>query len=257
MTRRYRPVAVWPRASLFQHEMSLGDGIVISWITGASFASLLTPSAGSGAPGPGDSKSWEPDLDDPGRTLMEPSYAAGCAGAIPVTFNAVTEPAHMGWTGYQAWFTFTALEGDLLTLGTLPARDGEDTDTFLALVADDCRTFLSEDDDDGPGRHGLIYRLAAPYTGQYFLQVRGYRPEERGSYRAYFTRSKATTILINDRCEGAVALPRCREIAIHGDLRNAESPCMLCGTADRITGMEEMSPSRAARRTCRQQGSWR
>ncbi|MCA9730073.1 MAG: PPC domain-containing protein [Candidatus Eisenbacteria bacterium] len=190
-------------------------------VTTLVLTSLAGPSGA--APGVSEPKAWQPDLGSPGWIPMQASYAGGCVGALPVVFDSVTDPATISAAAYQAWYTFEATAGDVLTFGTAPVRPEEDTDTFLTLIADDCGTIVAENDDDGPGRHALIYRVAAPYTGRYYVRVRGFSSTDRGRYRAYFMRTKSRTVLFNDVCEGAVALPRCEEQRITGDLAKAEN----------------------------------
>lgn len=90
---------------------------------------------------------------------------------------------HAGLTaGDQDWVCFSANAGDLLTLGTT-AEGTSTTDTHITLYRDDCVTVLILDDDSGPGFFSLISNYVAPYTGNYYLKIRGFSTTTTGLYR--------------------------------------------------------------------------
>lgn len=84
--------------------------------------------------------------------------------------------------GDHDWYAFNANAGDVLTLGT--DADGTPTvDTYIHLMASDCTTQLAFNDDGGPGLYSLISNFVAPYTGSYYLHVRGFSSTSAGLYK--------------------------------------------------------------------------
>ncbi len=90
---------------------------------------------------------------------------------------------HAGLTaGDQDWVTIFAGAGDLITLAT-DSEAGSTTDTYLELYRDDCTTLLAFNDDGGPGLFSLISNFPAPYTGAYYVKVRGFSATTSGLYK--------------------------------------------------------------------------
>jgi subtilisin-like proprotein convertase family protein len=83
--------------------------------------------------------------------------------------------------GDQDWICFPCNAGDLITVGT-DTDGGASTDTYLELYADDCSTQLTFNDDGGPGLFSLILDFPAPYTGNYYVKVRGFSTTTQGPY---------------------------------------------------------------------------
>jgi subtilisin-like proprotein convertase family protein len=80
----------------------------------------------------------------------------------------------------QDWVTFTCNAGDRLTIGTDADGALPTVDTVIELYDDTC-SFLTSDDDGGPGLYSLI-EFDAPYTGTYNLLVRGFSGASLGNY---------------------------------------------------------------------------
>ena len=72
------------------------------------------------------------------------------------------------------WICFSATAGDEITIGTDEDLGLPTVDTVIELYSDDCVTLLTSNDDGGPGLYSLIADFPAPYTGDYYLLIRGY-----------------------------------------------------------------------------------
>ncbi|NNE09325.1 MAG: hypothetical protein HKN20_12260, partial [Gemmatimonadetes bacterium] len=80
------------------------------------------------------------------------------------------------------WISFECTEGGFITIGT-DADPGLPTgDTVIELYEDDCTTFLTSNDDGGPGLYSLISAYVAPYTGTYHLKIRGFSSSSTANY---------------------------------------------------------------------------
>lgn len=103
-----------------------------------------------------------------------------CPGEPYVMGNVVHAALNPG--GDLDWFAFNGPAGGILTIGT--DADGTPTaDTYISLYRDDCTTVLINDDDSGPGLFSLISNYALPYSGTYYLKVRGFSTSTVGLYK--------------------------------------------------------------------------
>jgi subtilisin-like proprotein convertase family protein len=112
----------------------------------------------------------------------EPNNTCGEADAY-----TLGDVYHAGLTpGDQDWISFSANQNDVITAAT-DADQGSTTDTYLELYASDCTTQLAFNDDGGPGLFSLITDFKAPYTGTFYLKIRGFSSTTQGLYIAIVT----------------------------------------------------------------------
>lgn len=141
----------------------------------------------------------------------------------------------------EDWVSFTASARDLITIAT--ASDTVDllpgTDTILHLFAADGATVLALGDDSPGSVYSTIAGFEAPYTGLYYVRVRGFDGAE-GRYRLDVSCVPAAEPPVNDRCEGALPIASSVvPIALSGSTRHANDDFDLCPgqtTCDGCTG---------------------
>ena len=148
---------------------------------------------------------------------------------------ALANPYTMGDT-FHGWITpaydydfieFTGNMGDALTIGTDEDDPTDLVDTYIELYDDTC-AMLTYDDDGGPGAYSLISAYTLPYTGTYFLNIRGYS-SSTGSYLCIGSLGVAPTPPDNDTCAMAIAngyfiTPGPFSLAGDNTLANADYP---------------------------------
>jgi hypothetical protein len=173
-------------------------------------------------------------------TLMEwlgqPATLADVYEEEPNNDCSTANPYIMGDTfhgeitsGDYDFISFDGNAGDALTIGTDYDGSLPSVDTYIELWDDTCGTMLTYDDDGGPGAYSLISGYVLPYTGTYYLNIRGYSSSSIGNYICIGELGTAPTPPENDTCDMAVAngyfiVPG--PIALSGDntLANADYP---------------------------------
>lgn len=151
----------------------------------APVALLLCAGAALAAVQSGPEKPWSimnlPEFSAPLADVNETEPNGTCAQAEAYAYANVYH-GQISPGGDQDWVTFSANAGDVLTLGT--DADGTPTvDTFIELISSNCTTLLTSDDDAGPGAYSLISNFSAPYTGVYYLKIRGFNATSQGRYK--------------------------------------------------------------------------
>jgi subtilisin-like proprotein convertase family protein len=129
-------------------------------------------------------KPWSiSDLPELSATLADVNETEPLNDTCPGEPYTLMDVYHASLTpGDQDWVSFSCTVGDLMTLAT--DADGTPTaDTYLELYANDCSTLLAWDDDGGPGLFSLISNFPAPYTGSYYLKIRGFSGTTQGLYK--------------------------------------------------------------------------
>jgi subtilisin-like proprotein convertase family protein len=147
-------------------------------------ALLLGVAAAYASPSAELEKNWTlSDLPEFNVTLADVNETEPINNTCPGEAYALGDVYHAQLTaGDQDWVAFSAIAGYALTLGT--DADGTPTaDTVIELYQSDCTTLLTSDDDGGPGTFSLISAYAAPYTGTYYLKIRGYGATTAGYYK--------------------------------------------------------------------------
>jgi hypothetical protein len=144
-----------------------------------------------------------------------------CGQAQQMACGDVVNPAYLDVNDLD-WYSWNMNAGDQVTCGTDAVYGGDNTDTYIELFAGDCTTLLAQDDDGGPGFYSLISNFAAPYTGTYFLKVRGYTCLNTGPYKFYIN-CIAPPPAGNDLCSGAIEIPRGSSGSLNGDTSNAQN----------------------------------
>ena len=125
------------------------------------------------------------------------------------------------------WVALTANANDLITVET--AADGPpETDTVISLIAMDGTTILATNDDafDGTTPFSRIADFPAPYSGLYYVRIRGLGGAE-GPYRANVLCAPPPPVPANDRCLGAIEIA-CGPIALSGTTVSALDDYDLC-----------------------------
>ena len=150
----------------------------------------------------------------------DPGCNDTCTTAQGMAIDDLINPAYLD-AGNLDWYTWEANAGDCLNMGTDAYIPGDCTDTYIELYASDCTTLLAGDDDSGPCLYSLIQNFTAPYTGRYNLKVRGYSGSSYGEYLFFVSRCGGG--LPNDRCEGAIDIPRCSAGTVNGDTYGARN----------------------------------
>lgn len=97
--------------------------------------------------------------------------------ALDDVYHAAINPG-----GDEDWVCFQCNAGDEMTLGTDADGGLPTVDTYIELYDNTCSGLLAEDDDGGPGLFSLIDGYVAPYTGSYYLKVRGFSSSSVGNY---------------------------------------------------------------------------
>jgi subtilisin-like proprotein convertase family protein len=87
-------------------------------------------------------------------------------------------------SGDNDWICFQCNLGDVITAGTDADPGLPTVDTFIELWDNTCGNSLISNDDGGPGLYSLIDGFVAPYTGAYYLQIRGFSSSSVGNYIA-------------------------------------------------------------------------
>ncbi len=122
--------------------------------------------------------------------------AAGAASAGNIPEQEPNQPCGQGQTiqcgnlvapaqlqpGDEDWYSFFGNQGEIVTVVTEPLNGGDNTNTFLELVADDCLGGLAQDDNSGNGNYAVIDGFILPYTGEFHVLVRGAGPADQGPY---------------------------------------------------------------------------
>lgn len=148
-------------------------------------AILALAASAFGAPSSEVEKDWSfanlPEFSNPLADVNETEpLNNACPGepySLGDTYHAQISPA-----GDNDWIAFSTTQGFLITVGT--DADGTPTaDTYIHLMRDDCTTQLAGDDDSGPGLFSLISNFPAPYTGTYYVRVRGFSATTTGRYK--------------------------------------------------------------------------
>lgn len=165
-------------------------------------------------------KDWVYPLDWARDTYPEAEPNNTCAQAQGTVCGDVVDPAQLT-VADRDWYSFSVNAGIPITVGTDAASGGLPTvDTYIDLIASDCTTVLASDDDSGPGLFSLIQNFNAPYTGIYYLRVRGYTDNSTGYYKAFFNCTPPPPPPENDRCEGAINIP-CGTGSLQGNVAQA------------------------------------
>ena len=127
--------------------------------------------------------------------------------------------AYMG-AGDIDYFTFYADAGAVITVGTDAGPAPDAYDTQLTLYNADCTEELAFNDDGGPGYFSLINGFVAEYSGFYVAMVNPYpySPPYEGNYILFVTCETPQEPPVNNTCDGAIAIERCTEGTIEGDL---------------------------------------
>lgn len=86
--------------------------------------------------------------------------------------------------GDNDWICFVCDEGDEITAGTDADGGLPTVDTFIELWDQSCGVMLASNDDGGPGLFSLIDGFVAPYSGSYYLKIRGFSSSSTGNYVA-------------------------------------------------------------------------
>jgi len=123
-----------------------------------------------------------PQLPVPLADVNESEPNGTCATADPYALGDVYHGA-LSPAGDQDWISFSANQNDEITAAT-DTDQGSTTDTYIELYASDCTTQLAFNDDGGPGLFSLIADFKAPYTGTYYLKIRGFSSTTVGLYIA-------------------------------------------------------------------------
>lgn len=122
-------------------------------------------------------KPWSiTDLPQINQTLADVNETEplndSCPGepyALGDVYHAAISPA-----GDEDWICFTANLNDVITAGTDEDPGLLTVDTVIELWDNTCSNMLISDDDGGPGLYSLIDEFKAPYTGSYYLKIRGF-----------------------------------------------------------------------------------
>lgn len=172
-------------------------------------AAMADPSA------PPDLKPWSYDFD-PRATIYEDEPLNDTCPGQPMECGDLLDNAFLN-PGDQDWFEFYGLAGQTVTIGT-DSYGGSTTDTYLELYAVCGGAIIAQDDDGGPGLFSLISGFPLPADGYYKIKVRGYSSSSSGAYIMFLECGGVVTPPENDRCDGAIAIPRCESGTIAGDL---------------------------------------
>lgn len=146
---------------------------------------LLVSSFAAANPGTAPEKAWSltdlPQLAAQAGTQNESEPGNDtCPGDAYILGDTYIAEINVG--GDEDWISFQCNAGDFITVGTDSGGAVEVGDTIVELYADDCVTFLTSDDDGGPGLYSLISNYAAPYTGTYHARVIGWSSSDTGGY---------------------------------------------------------------------------
>lgn len=160
-----------------------------------------------------EEKPWELQLGPPRAIVPEAEPNNTCPGQS-IMIGDVVQPAALDVGGDLDWYSFAAVAGDVVTMGT-DAYNGSTTDTYIELYSECGTTMLAYDDDGGPGLFSLL-TYTVPATGTYNVKVRGYSSSTTGAY-IFFT-TVPSPPPENDTCAGALVIERCTTGAITGDL---------------------------------------
>jgi hypothetical protein len=164
--------------------------------------------------------SWPDGMFDYRDTYAEQEPNDTCPGPMSISCGDVVRPAALDYMGDWDWYPFT-LDGPYeVTIGTDDDPDNPmGTDTYLELYAADCTTYLTGDDDSGPGYYSLIQTALG--AGDYHIKCRGYGDVSTGSYMMFLTCVPSQPPPENDTCEGAEEfgyyIDRCTMGSLQGD----------------------------------------
>jgi subtilisin-like proprotein convertase family protein len=84
----------------------------------------------------------------------------------------------------EDWICFVCDLGAEMTAGTDADAGLPTVDTVIELYDSSCTGLLTSNDDGGPGLYSLIDGFVAPYTGAYYLKIRGFSSGSEGNYIA-------------------------------------------------------------------------
>jgi subtilisin-like proprotein convertase family protein len=111
----------------------------------------------------------------------------------PLNNTCPGEPYTLGDTYHGAisppgdndWICFPCNMNDVITAGTDADGGLPTVDTVIELWDQSCSNMLISNDDGGPGLFSLIDDFKAPYTGNYYLKIRGFSASSsQGNYIA-------------------------------------------------------------------------
>lgn len=124
------------------------------------------------------------DLPEFANTRADVNETEPVNNACPGEAYTLGDIYHAGIipAGDNDWITFQCNQGDLITVGTDADGALPTVDTVIHLMAADCTTELTSNDDGGPGLYSLISNFPAPYTGSYNVRVRGFSATSTGNY---------------------------------------------------------------------------
>lgn len=165
-------------------------------------------------------KDWSYGISDGLGTVAEQEPNDTCPGQ-QIACGDDVEPAALV-PGDNDWYTFTAVAGTLITIGT-DSYNGSTTDTYLELWSGDCASQLASNDDGGPGLFSLISNFVAPASGSYNIKVRGFSGSTQGEYKMFLRCVEPTPPPENDRCTDAYAIERCTSGTLEGDVTFARN----------------------------------
>jgi hypothetical protein len=180
----------------------------------------LSASAARASPDGSEAKPWHVYLGDARSRYPEQEPNDTCGEAQAMIIGDVVTPAFLQ-AGEQDWYAWNMFAGDLLICGTDIVNEGDNTDTYIELYAQDCVTLLAFNDDGGPGYYSRIESYGVPYTGVYYLKVRGYGGSTTGPYTFYVNQDIGGLPIENDLCSGAIEIMRCTSGSLQGDTSNA------------------------------------
>lgn len=163
-----------------------------------------------------EGKDWHYDLTGVRAVVPEAEPNDTCPGQF-LTCGDIVQPALITPATEFDWYQVELTAGTIFNVGT--DADGVDPvgDTRLWVYADDCVTELVYNDDGGPGFYSYA-SLTAAYTGVYNIKVDSYNNASDGGYLLFTECVVTQDPPENDTCDGALAIERCTEGVISGDL---------------------------------------
>lgn len=180
---------------------------------------LLGFCAGTVLAAPGgdqDAKPWSYDFT-PRATIPEVEPNDTCPGQAMACGDLIS-PASYSVTTDDDWYVFNvAVSGTWVTIGTQP-YNGSSVDTYLELYDSCTGARIAYDDDGGPSAFSLITNYVTTHAGDYYVKTYTYGHYYTGDYELFVTCTEPVPPPENDRCDGAIAIERCTEGQIAGDL---------------------------------------
>lgn len=140
-----------------------------------------------------------------------PGQSMACGDMIsPASYSVATD---------DDWYVFNvAAAGTWLTIGTQALPGSPDVDTYLQLYDSCTGSYIAYDDDGGPSAFSLISNFVAPHAGDYYVKTYTYGHYYTGDYELFVNCTEPVPPPENDTCDGAIAIDRCTEGVIAGDL---------------------------------------